>query len=389
LEKIKHTIGIVSYGSASPLGLERSTITSAYNSPAHFLFQKTFNGQKEWCAPAHPEVLAALNALRKENPNYTDLDTSTLLGILSGRQTVSKFNCENKRVGINIGSSRGATELLEATHSSFLKQGAKSIPVKTSPSTTLGNISSWLGQDLKTNGVRIEHSITCSTALHAVLNGIAWLKADMADAFLVGGSEAPLTDFTIAQIKALRLYAGNQASEYPCKGVDYDNNKNTLILGEGSATFMLEKNPAEYLAKITGWGFASEEISTNTSINKNGKGFQDAMKAALREAHLQPQQIDTIVMHAPGTHKGDSAEFEAIKTVFHDMLPLMTGNKWKIGHSFGASGALSMELALEMLQQKRFIKTPFCKGNTDKIMQRIMVNAMGFGGNAVSIILEK
>jgi 3-oxoacyl-(acyl-carrier-protein) synthase len=81
-----------------------------------------------------------------------------------------------------------------------------------SPTTTLGNISSWVAHDLQSSGPEISHSITCSTALHALLNGVAWLKAGMADKFLVGGTEAPLTDFTIAQMRALKIYS-NSAEE--------------------------------------------------------------------------------------------------------------------------------------------------------------------------------
>jgi 3-oxoacyl-(acyl-carrier-protein) synthase len=61
--------------------------------------------------------------------------------------------------------------------------------------------------DLQSSGPEISHSITCSTALHAVLNGIAWLKSGMVDKFFSGGSEAPLTDFTIAQMRALKIYS--------------------------------------------------------------------------------------------------------------------------------------------------------------------------------------
>ena len=71
----------------------------------------------------------------------------------------------------------------------------------------MGNISSWVAHDLQTEGPEISHSITCSTALHALLNGVAWLQSGKQIKFLVGGSEAPLTPFTIAQMQALKIYA--------------------------------------------------------------------------------------------------------------------------------------------------------------------------------------
>jgi len=96
-------------------------------------------------------------------------------------------------------------------------------------------------------------------------------------------------------------------------------------------------------------------------------------------------------MHAPGTLKGDTSEFNAIQKVFGNNLPLLTSNKWKIGHSFGASGALSMELAILMLKHQKFIPVPFTTLNADikKPLQTILVNAVGFGGNAVTIKIQK
>ncbi len=387
LKPNKHSIGISAYGTASPLGMQGDTIRGSYHLPGHHLLLKEFSVTKEWCAPIHAEVAEALGQLTSEKAAYQGLDRSVLLGMLAARKALEGFSIAGKRVGVNMGSSRGATGLLEQAHAQFTAEGAAKVPTRTSPATTLGNIASWIGQDLKLQGIHLEHSITCSTALHAVLNGIAWLQSGMADAFLVGGAEAPLTDFTVAQMKALRLYAPNTMNDFPCRGVDYDNASNTLVLGEAAGAFFMEMDPKNPLAWISGWGFASETITTNTSIDAQGIGFQQSMKLALEKAELDASEIDAVVMHAPGTHKGDTAEFEAIKTVFKGHLPLMTGNKWKIGHCFGASGALSMEMAILMLERGTFIKTPFCQGDYPQKIQRVMVNAMGFGGNAVSLVL--
>ena len=100
------------------------------------------------------------------------------------------------------------------------------------------------------------------------------------------------------------------------------------------------------------------------------------------------KDIDAIVMHAPGTIQGDATEYEAIKTVFGNHLPLLTSNKWKVGHTFATSGLLSIELAILMLQKQHFVATPFYKTPNSKFLKKILVNAVGFGGNAVSILVE-
>src|SRR3546814_15076224 len=79
----------------------------------------------------------------------------------------------------------------------------------------------------------------CSTALHAVINAVAWLRAGLCTRFIAGGSEASLTPFTLAQMKALKVYSSLD-DPYPCRSMDPEKMRNTLILGEGAASFCLE-----------------------------------------------------------------------------------------------------------------------------------------------------
>ena len=252
----------------------------------------------------------------------------------------------------------------------------------------MGNISSWVAHDLKNNGPEISHSITCSTALHAVLNAVAWLQSGMATHFLVGGSEAPLTEFTIAQMQALKIYAKTD-SEYPCQALNLEKTKNSMVLGEGAAVACLEIGEKQNaLAYIIGIGYATDDIQHNISISDEATCFQKSMKMALK--NIGESEVDVIVMHAPGTLKGDASEFKAIEKVFGAKMPLVTTNKWKIGHTFGASGMLSIEMAILMMQKNIFIGVPFTNiKNQEKVIKKVLINAVGFGGNAVSILLAK
>jgi 3-oxoacyl-(acyl-carrier-protein) synthase len=104
---------------------------------------------------------------------------------------------------------------------------------------------------------------------------------------------------------------------------------------------------------------------------------------------LAPEEVDVVVLHAPGTLKGDRAELRAVERVFGPRLPALTGNKWKIGHTLGASGMLSLEMAVQMLVRQQFIGLPFGLSPAPQRLQTILVNGVGFGGNAVSILLER
>jgi len=380
-------ISISAIASISALGSSPKEVWDSYLI-GHPLFSKKQLGVHDvFVSCLSSELEREVLQLRQSNPSYKQLDRVVLLSILAARKVFSSEKVKNRSIGINIGSSRGATQLFEQYYTQF-KEKEKISPYA-SPTTTLGNISSWIGQELGVDGVQIGHSVTCSTALHAVLNGIAWLQAEMAEVFLVGGSEAALTPFTIAQMQALKLYSSSKES-LACESMLFDKKKNTMVLGEGAAVAVLEKGISDCTqALVIGYGFASEKLKHNSSISENATCFQKSMKMALQKSGIKI--IDAIVMHAPGTVKGDRAEMNAIETVFGINTPLLTSNKWLIGHTFGASGMMSLELAVLMLQHNRFIENPFYKNmlNPPSKLKTVLINAVGFGGNAVSIIISK
>ena len=380
------TISITAIASISGLGNDQDVIWQNYLNDNHCFIETSIGNQKTAIAPLNSESKKKISELKKSDTKYRSLDNSVLFALAASRKAIEKAGWQNNTAfGINIGSSRGATELFEKHHLDFIQSGK--VETLASPTTTLGNISSWVAHDLQSQGPEISHSITCSTALHALLNGIAWLKSGMADKFLVGGSEAPLTDFTIAQMRALKIYSKNN-DEFPCRALDLNKKQNSLVLGEGAAVCCLEIGRTDKtIAVIEGIGYATEILEHNVSVSTEATCFQKSMKMALGATELS--EVDAIVMHAPGTIKGDLSEYKAIQKIFGNDLPLLTTNKWKIGHTFGASGMLSIEMALLMLQNQVFIGVPFAEAKTEKKpLKKIMVNAVGFGGNAVSVLLS-
>lgn len=388
--KLNTKIAITAFSSISSLGNNAEVIWERYLDNQH-CFSKQFLDQQETSVAAlDAESKEIVVQIRESDSKYKFLDDSVLFAIAASRKAVEQAGWNSDAVfGINIGSSRGATDLFEKHYKEYLDTGKAQ--TLASPTTTLGNISSWIAHDLQSTGPEISHSITCSTALHALLNGVAWLRSGMADKFLAGGSEAPLTDFTIAQMRALKIYSRiNQEEDlWPNLAFDFEKSQNTMILGEGAAVCCLESGEKENaIAYVTGVGYATEILEHNISISAEATCFQKSMKMALKDVALET--VDVIVMHAPGTIKGDITELRAIEKVFGSQLPLLTTNKWKVGHTFGASGILSLELALLMLQHDTFIGVPFgIQQNQTKSIKRVLINAVGFGGNAVSVLIER
>ncbi|SNC66259.1 3-oxoacyl-(acyl-carrier-protein) synthase [Hymenobacter gelipurpurascens] len=354
-----------------------------------------------------PEAEAALQELRRSQTAYRQLDRTVLLGLLASRQATSAAGWDNARpvspdpreaeISVSMGSSRGATGRLEEFHAEFLREG--SVPVAASPLTTLGNVASWVAYDAgSTGGANLSHSSTCSSAFQALGNAMAWLRAGMTTRFLAGGTEAPLTDFTLAQMQAIGIYSPFAAQDFPCR--PGAGKPSTFVLGEGAAVFALEKvfaaslaeQPRNQVAVLEGVGFGFEAIGSKTGLSVDGKHFQQAMRQALGQSGCALHEVDAVVLHSPGTPAGDAAERAALRAVFGEALPLLLSNKWLIGHTLGASAALSLDFALHVLETQQWPRPPF---PTDlsvpsgaRPLRRILVNAAGFGGNAASVIVS-
>ena len=275
-----------------------------------------------------------------------------------------------------IGCSRGPTAAWEERFGEFAAGGE--LPPSTSPRTTLGSLAFAVADYLNLPGLTTGMSVTCSSGLHALLHGVALLESGLAERVLAGGAEAPLTVFTLAQMRALRVYAEVPGATQPaCR--PFADPPSGMALGEGAGLLALERGPGPgpYLLGI---GFARETGRGATGMSPEGLGFQASMRMAIARAGVVP---DAVVAHAPGTALGDGAERAAIRTVLGDGVAVTTG-KWATGHTFGASGPLGIEVGLALLRGggEAWARYPVAIPP-----RRVLVNAAGFGGNFISVLI--
>jgi len=142
-------ISITSISSVSPLGFTPDTIWKNYLNTQHCISSQNYEDSSALVAEISAEARVQIELLKQENTTYKKLDNSVLFAIFSARNAVKKAGWDSQdNFGINIGSSRGATQLFEHFHSDFIQN--KQAHTLTSPTTTLGNISSWVGHDLQT-----------------------------------------------------------------------------------------------------------------------------------------------------------------------------------------------------------------------------------------------
>ncbi|MCR5889353.1 hypothetical protein LRS06_16580 [Hymenobacter sp. J193] len=262
----------------------------------------------------------------------------------------------------------------------------------------MGNVASWVAFEAgSAGGAALSHSSTCSSAFQALGNAVAWLRAGMAERFLAGGTEAPLTSFTLAQMRAIGIYSPFAAADWPCR--PGAGRPSTFVLGEGAAVFALEKLSGAaweaagrpVLPVLEGVGFGFEALGSKTGLSPEGQHFQQAIRHALEQARALPADIDAVVLHSPGTPAGDAAERAALRAILGENLPPLLSNKWLVGHTLGASAALSLDYALHVLETQQWPAAPFASdlaAASPKLIRRILVNAAGFGGNAASVVVS-
>jgi 3-oxoacyl-(acyl-carrier-protein) synthase len=241
-------------------------------------------------------------------------------------------------------------------------------------------------------------STACSSSANAIFTGARMIRAGLLDYALVGGADA-LTRFTLNGFNTLMIL-----DKEPCK--PFDENRRGLNLGEGAGYLLLasaqglkrlHKNP---YARITGYANANDAFH-QTASSTEGTGSFLAMRGALEKAGLSPAGIDYINLHGTGTQNNDIAEGTAIRTLFDPVYPKMSSTKAFTGHTLGASGAVEAVYSVLAIHHKTIfpnlrLQTPMkefkfqpvtvCLKN--QIVNNVLSNSFGFGGNCTSLIFS-
>lgn len=280
-----------------------------------------------------------------------------------------------------LGTARGATQLLESSIQAA--SSGEQISPYTSPLTTAGCISSEAARLADLPARTLTVSMTCSSALHAIVLAAERLAAGSSDYAIAGGVEAPLTPYVLQQFKSLKLLS-RLGLPYPSQPLGL-NDENSVVLAEGGALFGLSRERRAPAIELAAWGEGSEKLANPVSY------APQAMRAAMKQAMDRfGKEVDLVLPHAPGTRHGDHQELEAIRSLLGSRVPVLP-LKWLSGHSLGASGAVSLALALKLFEGSE-LRLPFPSlvgSASHRQVESILINASGFGGNAASLVVRK
>jgi 3-oxoacyl-[acyl-carrier-protein] synthase II len=310
------------------------------------------------------------------------------------------------RAGTIIGSGIGGLNEFEEQHGRYLKDGPGRISPFVIPkmiaNAAAGNVSIHFGLC----GPNTAISTACASAAHALGDALRAIQHDQADVMLAGGSEAAITPMGLGGFVSAR--ALSQRNDNPqAASRPFDRDRDGFILSEGAGIVVLEeleharKRGAKLYAELLGVGSTADAYHI-TAPPEDGRGAARAMQYALRDARVNPEDIDYVNAHGTSTELGDAAETRALKQVFgeHARRLAISSTKSMIGHLLGASGGVELIATALTIRHGVIHPTinldnadPACdldyvpKAARERRVRRAISNSFGFGGHNCCLVV--
>jgi 3-oxoacyl-[acyl-carrier-protein] synthase II len=341
------------------------------------------------------------------------MDPYCQYGVIAAEQALKDSGLERSsidptRIGVVHGSGIGGMTVYDQQFRQYLERGPRRvspffIPMLI-PDIAAGQISirnTLMGPNYAT-------ASACATSLHAIMDAFMILQMGMADYMVCGGSEAPITQMSVAGFNSAKaLSTRNDSPEKASR--PYDVDRDGFVMGEGAGSLVLEtlesaeKRGAKVYAEIAGMG-ASADAHHLTAPHPEGLGAVSAMNTAMNMAGITPDKIDYVNTHGTSTPLGDIAEIKAIRKVFgnHAAHLSISSTKSMTGHLLGAAGVVESIACILALQNQVVPPTINCDNLDPEIdvdvtpnvpkarsIEYALNNGFGFGGHNGCLIFRK
>lgn len=311
------------------------------------------------------------------------------------------------RIGCIIGSGIGGLGTLEKEHQKLLEKGPKRVSPLMIPmiisNMAAGNVSIHFGLKGKSTCI----VTACASGTNSIGEAYRSIKYGEADAMVAGGTEAPITPLAVGGFTSLT--ALTESTDPLRASIPFDAERSGFVMGEGAGIVVLEelehakKRGAKIYAEVVGYGSTSDAYHI-TSPNEDGVKPAEAMKEAMKEANIEPEQIEYINAHGTSTKYNELTETRAVKLAFGEAANkvVISSTKSMIGHLLGAAGGVELIVCAKSIQDSYVHPTvglkkpdPDCDldcvadGARNMEINYAMSNSLGFGGHNASLIIKK
>ncbi len=313
------------------------------------------------------------------------------------------------RAGIVLGNGGGGYPNVEQAGRTMLERGGMKIDplyvAKWLPNMAAANVTIQLGLRGYTNTV----VTACASGTQAIGEAVEVIRRGDADVMFAGGTEAGICELGLAGFSAMRALTTSYNGEPERASRPFDRDRDGFAPAEGAGMMVLETlehaqaRGATPLAEVRGYG-VSADATYLVAPSDGGEGAAHAMRLAIEDAGVAPEQIDYVSAHATATEVGDVAETKAIKTVFgeHAYRTPVTSLKSQIGHLLGGSGGVETVAAVQTMLTGQIAPTinlehPADECDLDYVplesraidARLVMKNSFGFGGQNAVLVLER
>lgn len=310
------------------------------------------------------------------------------------------------RIGVNIGSGIGGLPMIEETHSEMINRGPRRISPFFVPASIINMISGHVSIRHGYQGPNIAVVTACTTGLHAIGVSARMIESGDADVMIAGGAESCVSPLGIGGFAAARALS-TRNDDPQTASRPWDKDRDGFVLGEGGGVLVLEeyeyakKRGARIYAEVAGFGMSADAYHMTAP---NVDGPRRSMSAALKNAGINPDQVQYLNAHGTSTPLGDTNETNAIKNTFgaHAKSLVVNSTKSMTGHLLGGAGGIeSVFTVLALHHQKSpptiniFNQDPECDldycANTarDVKIEYALKNNFGFGGTNGSLVFKR
>lgn len=311
------------------------------------------------------------------------------------------------RAGVIVASGIGSLQQMETAHAKITEKGPSKVNPLLVPlmiaNMAAGNVSIQLGFRGKCTSV----VTACASGTHSIGDAFRAIQYGDADIMAAGGAESCICPTGVAGFSALTALSTSE--DCSRASIPFDKDRDGFVLGEGAGVVILEElehakaRGAKIYAEVVGYGATADAYHITSPI-EDGSGAAKAMKLAMEEAGVKPEQVEYINAHGTSTHHNDLFETRAIKLAFGEVAKHVAVNSTKsmIGHLLGAAGGVECVTCVKALEEG-FIHQTVGTRETDeecdlnyvigapirKEIQYAMSNSLGFGGHNATLLLRR
>ena len=313
-----------------------------------------------------------------------------------------------ERTGVIYGSAMGGLSMIIEAQNTVQNRGARRVSPFLTPGSAMNMAAGIISIHWKLRGPNYATASACSTSAHAIADGFYAIQRGDADMMVTGGSEAVITEVTVASFDNARALSRRIPPSEASR--PFDAQRDGFVIAEGGATVILEEREhalsrgARVYAELAGVGMAADAYHI-TAPDPTGAGAARAMAQALHAAGLPVEAVGYINAHATSTQLGDASETAAIKSVFgrHAYRLAVSSTKSMTGHLLGAAGAAEAAYTALALYHRVLPPTinldsadPACdldyvphRARPLDTLEVALSNSNGFGGANISLLLRR